>query len=596
MGPHVPPRATQSWVVQTNQHQLSPMHVVEPAHAGGSTYIPRVNATPLGSVIPYTGVSGQIPIVHERREIPGIYPNHTNVLHHANPNASNATNLRHTRGPFANGLSGTPFVSTHVPDTGNCVNGAPQGIASAPSGFKRVTSLETKTEEIQASKKKKRRTGPKQKMISSICQWCGCEYKSSFPRHMEKCEDGLFGAACYAIRTMFGRSSKVNRADVKKAYIEVMKSSEMKSELIRCIKERMVNRIKGKIEHKIRAPRNGPGFKSFEGLDAMVHIFFWLFGLRMPETSVAAGLESYNFTGFDADISTKVKVFILRWIEMTRKTARRDGLNAIGHTSQDSLPNGDCKVVLDMSPEEWNKLEDTEYNFLHDKSDVLKDIASLVKQFELRLLGSAPTEKFAWLRCFLVTLRGFSVEALKLKTLPNGIVYYRTLQFGEGKGVLASMSTFVMQNYYKLVESSRDVVSSQDHATELRLQLLRAILAIPSDRRAYHLITLAEELVRRLSEDVPHQFSRQFGDVPQITYPYYPIGDKALSIAESVQKDLCHLVHVQGSRSSRMCRGRISVLRPISGQNNLHSTALDLFINRGLNFKAEFPIPAYHIE
>eukprot|EP00954_Amorphochlora_amoebiformis_P019524 1333282-Amorphochlora_amoeboformis.AAC.1 len=42
----------------------------------------------------------------------------------------------------------------------------------------------------------------------------------------------------------------------------------------------------------------------------------------------------------DAEISDKVKKFIFNWIRMTRKTAGRDGLKAIAHTSQDSLPNG----------------------------------------------------------------------------------------------------------------------------------------------------------------------------------------------------------------------------------------------------------------
>ncbi|GAB5365720.1 hypothetical protein AAMO2058_001082200 [Amorphochlora amoebiformis] len=112
-----------------------------------------------------------------------------------------------------------------------------------------------------------------------------------------------------------------------------------------------------------------------------------------------------------------------------------------------------------------NALEKEEFSFLHDKSDDLKKLGSMVKHFELRLFNLAPKEKFKWLRCFLVTLRGFSVEALELKTLPNGNVKYRNLESDEGKGVLASMSTFVMQNYDKLVKSFRDVVASQVSTT-----------------------------------------------------------------------------------------------------------------------------------
>eukprot|EP00954_Amorphochlora_amoebiformis_P015491 1215462-Amorphochlora_amoeboformis.AAC.1 len=67
-------------------------------------------------------------------------------------------------------------------------------------------------------------------------------------------------------------------------------------------------------------------------------------------------------------------------------------------------------------------------------------------------------------------------------------------------------------------------------------------------------VSLAEELIRRLSEDVPGRFSSQFGDVPQITSRGRIWPSSTLSIAESAQKDLCHFVHVQGSRSSRMCR------------------------------------------
>ncbi|GAB5369485.1 hypothetical protein AAMO2058_001408500 [Amorphochlora amoebiformis] len=205
----------------------------------------------------------------------------------------------------------------------------------------------------------------------------------------------------------------------------------------------------------------GQGIEPSKGLTPWYAYFSGFSASRCPLQYLSL---SETVFCLDADISAEVKKFILRWILMTRKTAERDGLNAIGYTSQDSLSNGDCKVIMDMSPEDWNALGE-EHDFLHDKNDDLKKLGSMVKHFELRLFNLAPKEKFKWLRCFLVTLRGFSVEALELKTLPNGNVKYRNLESDEGKGVLASMSTFVMQNYDKLVKSFRNVVASQVSTT-----------------------------------------------------------------------------------------------------------------------------------
>ncbi|GAB5371988.1 hypothetical protein AAMO2058_001627000 [Amorphochlora amoebiformis] len=172
MSQHVPSRARQSWM----QHQPSPMHVVEPAHAGGSTHIPRVSA-PLGNVFSYTGVNGQLPNVHERREIPGMYLNHNNVLHQANSHASNATNLRYEQQastfqeastistqiggiyrPDVDGKSRVPIGGKHVPNTAQRVNGAPQGAAADHSGVKRVTS----------SRGKKERNPPKRRRFAKV--------------------------------------------------------------------------------------------------------------------------------------------------------------------------------------------------------------------------------------------------------------------------------------------------------------------------------------------------------------------------------------------------------------------------------------------
>ncbi|GAB5360318.1 hypothetical protein AAMO2058_000617300 [Amorphochlora amoebiformis] len=109
-------------------------------------------------------------------------------------------------------------------------------------------------------------------------------------------------------------------------------------------------------------------------------------------------------------------------------------------------------------------------------------------------------------------------------------------------------------------------------------------------------VSLADKLVGRLSEDVPDRFSSQFGDVSLITSDRFPWPSENLSIAESAQKDLCHFVHAQGSRSSRMRLEpyKKGILRPISeDQDDLHSTALDLFINRGLNSKAVLSLPDF---
>ncbi|GAB5366459.1 hypothetical protein AAMO2058_001145300 [Amorphochlora amoebiformis] len=475
--------------------------------------------------------------------------------------------------------------SIHVPH----VNMQPQESAFSHSGFKRTIASWGKTRERPEPKRRKARK-------RSTCLWCGSICENGLPRHIqENCEDGLFRAACDVIHMMFGKSGvRVTKLDIKTAHAQIMKCPDFKSELITRIRKQMSKRITTKLEHTVRAPRsNGSAFKTFQGLDAMVSVFFWLFGFKMP---VEAELVSYDFTCFDADISADVKRFIFKWVQMTQKTARRDALNAITHTSQDPLSIGDCNVVLDVSPEGWKALENEEYEFLHHESDLLEDIGSMVKEFELRLLRKYPTEKFAWLRCFLVAFRAFSVEALELKTLPDGEVRYRTIKSDERKEILGSMSTFVMQNYDTLVKSFRDVVESQYNATELRLQLLRAFLAMPSDRRASDLTTLAEGLVRRLSEDIPHGFSSEFGDVPQIIFPGYYVPSKTLFIDKLAQADLCHIVHVHGSRASRMCLvdSNKGTLEPISeGQNSLHSTALDLFINNGLNAKAVLSLPDF---
>eukprot|EP00954_Amorphochlora_amoebiformis_P015168 1188954-Amorphochlora_amoeboformis.AAC.1 len=107
-------------------------------------------------------------------------------------------------------------------------------------------------------------------------------------------------------------------------------------------------------------------------------------------------------------------------------------------------------------------------------------------------------------------------------------------------------------------------------------------------------VSLAEELVTRLSVDVPDRFSSQFGDVSVITFPGFWSPSETLSIGESVRRDLCHFVQVQGSRSSRMRLATKGILKPISeDQDNLHSTALDMFINRGLNSKAVLSLPDF---
>ncbi|GAB5366454.1 hypothetical protein AAMO2058_001145100 [Amorphochlora amoebiformis] len=591
MDPYMPITANQVSQVQETQHLPSLMSVLEPAQ-GGLSLVPSVKALSLVSLTSYAGFHGQLPNVHERKKIPSMHPQGTILP--VDPHISYLVDLllqgycncviepqtvrvhqqgRRNRQKQKN-LTVAP-LKLHAEPLTRCQNHMPN---FDPRTHNRAISLEEEPKKIPRPKKKKKKADTKHK---SHCHWCQAVCISGLSRHMEKCEDGLFEAACYTIRWMFGNSRyKLKRDDIKKAYIAIIKSTEIKSEVMSRIKERMTNRIKQKIAHTVRAPPNNmPGYKAFQGLDAMICLFFQLFGLEMP---VPAGLESYNFTGFDAEISARVKEIILKWIQM-RKNAGRDGLNATAQTSQDSLPNGGALV-------------DTKCDLQRDGDGDLKDIGSMVKKFELRLLDLAPTEKFTWLRCFLVTLRGFSAEALELKTLPNGEIRYRSFLSPERKGILGSMWTFVKQNYDKLVECFRDVVASEDHATELRLQLLRAILAMPSDRRASHLITLTEELVRRLSEDVPDRFSSLFGDVPQITYVSILSPSQTLSIAESAQADLCHFVHVQGSRSSTMClvNSDKGILKPISeGQNNLHSTALDLFINRGLSPKAVLSLPDF---
>ncbi|GAB5369490.1 hypothetical protein AAMO2058_001409000 [Amorphochlora amoebiformis] len=95
------------------------------------------------------------------------------------------------------------------------------------------TSSESKTEEIQAPKRKKQRTVKHRLFVRWVCtcsewilyllilflKWCGS--KEPTPRHMEKCDDGLFEAACYAIRAMFGTSKyKVLKTRTDKLSLE----------------------------------------------------------------------------------------------------------------------------------------------------------------------------------------------------------------------------------------------------------------------------------------------------------------------------------------------------------------------------------------
>ncbi|GAB5366471.1 hypothetical protein AAMO2058_001146400, partial [Amorphochlora amoebiformis] len=274
MGQHLPTRRNQGSVDHANEQQPSPMHV----QAGGSIRVPRVNLPPLGSVMPNIVVNRQLPIVHERREIPGINLNHNNVLHHANYHASNATNLRYEQQastfqeasttytqiggiyrPDVDGKSRVPIGGTHVPNTAQRVNGAPQGAAADHSGVKRVTS----------SRGKKERNPPKRRRFpKSICHWCGSICKEGLARHIqEKCNDGLFRAACDVIRKMLGNGKmRVSKGDIKKAYVELMKRPEFKSELITRIREQMTDRVKATIRHTVRAPpSNVLGYKAFHG-------------------------------------------------------------------------------------------------------------------------------------------------------------------------------------------------------------------------------------------------------------------------------------------------------------------------------------------
>ncbi|GAB5365718.1 hypothetical protein AAMO2058_001082000 [Amorphochlora amoebiformis] len=212
MGPHMQITANQDSKIEANQHPPSPMPVVEPAQAGGSTFLASVNVPSQVGFTSHVGVHGPPQIVYERHAIPSMHSNRTNVLH-VNPYMSNATNQNtswlapsntgHIVVPFDYGVSGIPIVTTHVPNTASRDNGGTNGITAANSGVKRLTSSESKTEEIQAPKKKKQKTATKHKYI---CKWCGSEYKSGLPRHMKVCEDGLFEAACYAIHAMFGNS------------------------------------------------------------------------------------------------------------------------------------------------------------------------------------------------------------------------------------------------------------------------------------------------------------------------------------------------------------------------------------------------------
>ncbi|GAB5365425.1 hypothetical protein AAMO2058_001056800 [Amorphochlora amoebiformis] len=171
--------------------------------------------------------------------------------------------------------------------------------------------------------------------IQSICHWCGSICKEGLARHIqEKCDDGLFRAACDVIRKIFGNGKvRVSKGDIKKAYVELTKRPEFKAEFITRIREQMVKTYLA----LCRSCRIG-----------LVQLYWFRYNPTNTHThSLTTPLNLPNsIYGFlktvfclDADISAEVKKFILKWILMTRKTAERDGLNAIGYTSQDSLSN-----------------------------------------------------------------------------------------------------------------------------------------------------------------------------------------------------------------------------------------------------------------
>uniref|UniRef100_A0A7S0DHF9 Uncharacterized protein n=1 Tax=Amorphochlora amoebiformis TaxID=1561963 RepID=A0A7S0DHF9_9EUKA len=80
MGPHMQITANQGSKVEANQHPPSPMSVVEPAQAGGPTFLPGVNVPPQVGCISHVGVHGLTSLEIKTEEIQETDANKSNWL------------------------------------------------------------------------------------------------------------------------------------------------------------------------------------------------------------------------------------------------------------------------------------------------------------------------------------------------------------------------------------------------------------------------------------------------------------------------------------------------------------------------------------
>ncbi|GAB5366464.1 hypothetical protein AAMO2058_001145800 [Amorphochlora amoebiformis] len=401
--------------------------------------------------------------------------------------------------------------------------------------------------------------------VNKKCPLCKNKYKGGLPRHISECKGGIFWGVCKVVNSMFGNSrNKLNKSKIRMAFDKLIKDPMFKAELINRMANAMSKRTKSSITRErfvVWAPNDGDeGFTPLYGYDAVVYAFFSIFDYKIPVPLVedTDDKSCVDLTGFDSEISDEVRQCIRMMKEKAGVNAGKDVL----FTSQDSLDTM------------WWKIAAAAFNVVNEEIKYANYIGARTKHFNEQRLHVVPTEKFAWLKGFLVAYREFSVEALGFKTQPDGAVGYRRVWSTENVEVLSLMSTFMMHNYREFMESFRDIIESQNQATELRLQLLRAILVMP--RRSSDLLPYLERLVEQISQHFETNFASHLGNLRVEDSDVPPM------------EDVCHFVHFRGSLASGMYANTSKgTFEPIvDGKGALGSSAHDLFLHRGLHSQA----------
>eukprot|EP00954_Amorphochlora_amoebiformis_P010829 845328-Amorphochlora_amoeboformis.AAC.2 len=115
------------------------------------------------------------------------------------------------------------------------------------------------------------------------------------------------------------------------------------------------------------------------------------------------------------------------------------------------------------------------------------------------------------------------------------------------------------------------IALSQDQATALRLQVLRAMLVM--SRHSSDLLPYLEKLFKKISQQLETNFARYLGDLRLEESDVPPM------------EDICHFIHFSGSLASGMYANTSKgTFEPIVDEKDaFYSSAHDLFLHRGLN-------------